>query len=282
MSPVPENEAPRMNVVITGSSTGIGRALAARLLDRGDRVWGLARSDQSALSATEKSFRSSRCDVGQWPQVEQAAAAVAAEWPRIDALITCAGLHGEVGRTVTADPLNWTATVRANLGGTFHAIRGFHALLSGGSRRAKIVCFSGGGATKARPGFSAYGVAKTGIVRLVETIAAEETASALDINAVAPGAIATRLIDEVIALGPAVVGAEEYGAAVKQKAQGAGSMERALDLVEWLLSSASDGISGRLLSAPWDPWAELGAQKERLAASDFYMLRRIVPADRGN
>ena len=142
------------------------------------------------------------------------------------------------------------------------------------------MCFSGGGATKARPNFSAYGVAKTGIVRLVETIAEEERGRALDINAVAPGAINTRLTDEVIALGPAVAGEAEYQAAVKQKATGGASLGRALDLVEWLLSPQSDGISGRLLSAPWDPWPALGARAGELASSDIYTLRRIVPEDR--
>jgi 3-oxoacyl-[acyl-carrier protein] reductase len=152
--------------------------------------------------------------------------------------------------------------------------------LSQAPRRAKMVCFSGGGATKPRGHFSAYGVAKTGIVRLVETIALEEASAALDINAVAPGAIATRLTDEVIALGPGIAGKAEFDAAVKQKAAGGGALERALDLVEWLLSPRSDGISGRLLSAPWDPWPTLGDHAANLAESDVYTLRRILPEDR--
>jgi NAD(P)-dependent dehydrogenase (short-subunit alcohol dehydrogenase family) len=268
-----------VNVVITGTSSGIGRALAVRLLSGGHRVWGLARSDQSALAAQNQAFRASVCDVAAWSQVERTASAVGEAWPHLDALVTCAGLHGEIGRAVTANPAHWDATLQANLGGTFHAIRAFHGLLSRSPRRAKIVCFSGGGATKARAGFSAYGVAKTGVVRLVETIAEEERGSALDINAVAPGAIATRLTDELIALGPSAVGAAEYESAIKQKAQDGSAMERAMDLVEWLISAASDGISGRLLSAPWDPWPQLTAQKEALAKSDIYMLRRIVPTD---
>ena len=271
-----------MNLVVTGSSSGIGRALALRLVGRGHSVWGLARSDQSDLGAGSKgSFRSSRCDVAQWEAVERVAREVEGAWAHADGLITCAGLQGEIGRTVTADPARWSATVRANLDGSFHAIRAFHALLSRSPRRAKIVCFSGGGATKARARFSAYGVAKTAIVRLVETIAEEEKAAALDINAVAPGAINTRLTEEVLSLGPAVVGAAEHATALQQKAAGGASLEKALDLVEWLLSASSDGISGRLISAPWDPWAGLARNASALSATDVYMLRRIVPEDRG-
>jgi len=269
-----------VNVVVTGSSTGIGRALVSRLLANGHAVWGLARSDQAEFGRTRANFHSSVCDVGRWPDVEAAADAAAKVWPRVDALVTCAGLHGEIGQALQAEPVRWSETVRANLDGTFYAIRAFHCLLSRAERRAKVVCFSGGGATKARANFSAYGVAKTGVVRLVETIAEEDGGATLDINAIAPGNVTTRLTDEVVALGPERAGPAEYDSAVKQKASGDTSMVRALDLVTWLLSPASDGISGRLLSAPWDPWRSLGAHAAVLAGSDVYRLRRITPEER--
>ena len=85
----------------------------------------------------------------------------------------------------------------------------------------------------------------------------------------------------MIALGPAVVGGAEYAAAQHQKSSGGGSLERVLDCVEWLLGPASDGISGRLISAPWDPWPTLNQRAADLAATDLYTLRRIVPEDRG-
>jgi 3-oxoacyl-[acyl-carrier protein] reductase len=278
-----------MHLLLTGSSSGIGRALAVRLLSRGHEVWGLARSDQRDFAAQHPNFHASRCDVADWSQIAAAAAEVAAAWPHADALIACAGLQGEIGPALAADPEKWSATVRANLDGTYFAIRAFAGLLARAPRRAKIVCFSGGGATKARPNFSAYGVAKTAIVRLVETLAEEERNRPLDINAIAPGAINTRLTAEVLALGPAVVGAAEYAAAQKTKgatpsevsAKEGGSLARALDCLEWLLSPASDGISGRLMAAPWDPWPTLGQHAAELAPTDIFTLRRIVPADRG-
>ena len=282
-----------MHLVLTGSSTGIGRALAERLLSRGHHVWGLARSDQSDFAALYPAFRHTRCDVSDYSAVAAAASAYAAAWPQLDAVICAAGLQGEIAPALTADPLKWSATIRANLDGTYFALRAFASLLvqpAPTASRKKIICFSGGGATKARVNFSAYGVAKTALVRLVETIAEENRDQPLDINALAPGAINTRLTDEVLALGPSVVGAAEYAAAQKQKAaalvptSGAiadPALTRALDCVEWLLSPASDGITGRLLSAPWDPWPTLGAHRATLAASDVYTLRRIVPEDRG-
>jgi NAD(P)-dependent dehydrogenase (short-subunit alcohol dehydrogenase family) len=273
-----------MKILLTGSSSGIGRALAERLLARGHEVWGLARSDQSDFAAAQAGrFRATRCDVANWTEIDLTAREVAAAWPHVDALVACAGVQGEIGRTLAAHPRQWSDTVRANLDGTFFAVRAFADLLTRSPRRAKVVCFSGGGATKPRANFSAYGVAKTAVVRLVETIAEEERNRPLDINAIAPGAINTRLTDEVIALGPAVVGEAEFANARKQKGAGddATRLAKALDCVEWLLSPASDGITGRLVSAPWDPWQTLGPRRDEMAKSDIYTLRRILPEERG-
>lgn len=271
-----------MNLVLTGSSTGIGRALATHLLERGHHVWGLARTDQTDFAAQHPgAFLATRCDVADWAQVQLAAQAITVAWPHVDGLICCAGIQGEVGPAITADPVRWSSTVRSNLDGTFYPFRAFHQLLTRAPRRAKVIAFSGGGATKPRVNFSAYGVAKTGVVRLIETLAEELRDQPIDLNSIAPGAINTRLTDEVLALGPTVAGAAEYAAAQKQKSSGGASIDKALGLVEWLLSPASDGISGRLLAAPWDPWNTLDRHTAVLAKSDIYTLRRIVPEERG-
>ena len=268
-----------MNVVITGSSSGIGRALATRLIEQGHCVWGLARFNQAQFAADNPGrFFASRCDVSNWHEVKQAATEVASNWAQVDALVTCAGTQGEIGEAMTRDPLRWSATVRTNLDGTYYAIRAFHSQLSCAPQRAKLVCFSGGGSTKARPRFSAYAVAKTGVVRLVETLAEELADAPLDINAVAPGAINTRMTDDVIALGPVVAGGAEFDAACRQKQSGGNSLGTALDLIEWLLSPASDGISGKLLSAVWDPWQQLEREMMNGANKEVYTLRRVLPA----
>lgn len=274
-----------MKIVVTGSSTGIGRALVERLLQKGHHVWGLARSDQGAFAAQHSGkFHASRCDVSDWTQVNQATQEIVRAWGTVDALVACAGIQGEVGPALAANPERWSGTVRANLDGTFFIIRALADHFAPAPQRPKIVCFSGGGATKPRTNFSAYGVAKTGIVRLVETIAEETRDRGIDINAIAPGAINTRLTDEVLALGPSVVGQAEFAAAQKQKASGGNSLDKALGLVEWLLSPASHGVTGRLIAAQWDPWSTLDQHVTEFASKDggdIYTLRRIVPEERG-
>jgi 3-oxoacyl-[acyl-carrier protein] reductase len=77
------------------------------------------------------------------------------------------------------------------------------------------------------------------------------------------------------------VGQAFYDKSVKQKESGGAGFERGAALCVFLLSSASDGITGRLISAIWDPWKDLAGHAAELASSDIYTLRRIVPQDRG-
>ena len=264
-----------MRIVITGTSSGIGQYLAQQLAAQGHEIMGLARSPQKAV------FASTQCDVSDWTQVERAHATVAAQWPHADALICAAAIQGAIGPAMSADPQQWSQTVRTNLDGTYFTIRAFWPLLQAAPRRAKIVCFSGGGATQARSNFSAYAASKTGVIRLVENLAAEWAGLPVDINALAPGAINTAMTEETVRLGPEVVGQVEFESAQHRLAEGGQSIEKAGSLVKYLLSEKSDGITGRLLAAQWDDWARLDTHAAALAKSDIYQLRRIVPQERG-
>jgi NAD(P)-dependent dehydrogenase (short-subunit alcohol dehydrogenase family) len=262
-----------MNLVITGSSTGIGKFLADSLAAKNHAVCRIARAPQDGFGF--------QADVSDWPALDNCAKKISAKWQWVDGLICCAGIQEPIGPAMEIDPAAWRSALAVNLDGTFFSIRAFYPLLRKSSRRAKVICFSGGGSTSPRPNFAAYGVSKTGVVRLVETLAFEWQNQSLDINAVAPGAIFTRMTEQVLAGGAAAAGKKEFEQASKLPRDNDAALEKVLGLVEFLLSEKSDGISGRLISAPWDPWPQLGAHREELASSDIYTLRRIVPEDRG-
>jgi len=261
-----------MKLVITGSSSGIGKFLVDSLTAKGHAVCRLARSPQGGFSF--------QCDVSDWQALQKCAKSVGRKWQAVDSLICCAGIQDPIGPAMDIKPADWQSALATNLNGTFFAIRAFYPLLRKADRRAKIICFSGGGATGPRPNFVAYGVSKAGVVRLVETLAAEWQRQPLDINAVAPGAIFTRMTEQVLAHGAVAVGKAEFERASKQPRDSSAQLEKVLGLVEFLLSSKSDGITGKLISAVWDPWEKLDEFKRDLN-SDIYTLRRIVPKDRG-
>jgi 3-oxoacyl-[acyl-carrier protein] reductase len=148
-------------------------------------------------------------------------------------------------------------------------------------RYGKIVQLSGGGATTPLPNISAYASSKAAIVRFAESLALELKPFQVDVNTIAPGALDTRMLDEVLAAGPDAVGREFYDRMVATKNEGGTPLERGASLAVYLGSAASDGITGRLLSAVWDPWEGLAQYRTDLESSDVYTLRRIVPKDRG-
>jgi NAD(P)-dependent dehydrogenase (short-subunit alcohol dehydrogenase family) len=262
-----------MKIVLTGSSSGIGQFLADTLAGKGHEVCRLARSPQTGFSF--------QCDVSDWNAVENCAKKISAKWEKVDALICCAGIQEPIGPAMEIDPFAWRKNLAVNLDGTFFAIRALYPLLKKSSTRAKVICFSGGGATSPRPNFAAYGVAKTGVVRLVEMLASEWQSHPPDINAIAPGAIFTKMTEEVLARGEKLAGQKEFDSAAKMSHDNSEKLQKVLGLVEFLLSEKSDGISGKLVSAPWDPWQNLSALRDELMKSDIYTLRRIVPEDRG-
>ena len=274
-----------MKILLTGTSSGIGRHLARELMEAGHEVWGVARSSQETFqaecAARGLSFRFSQGDVSNWNDVSGWRQAVGDAWPSLDALICCAAVQAPIGLAMAVDPQAWSTGVRVNLDGTFFCLRAFHDLLLRAQPRSKVICFSGGGATAPRPRFSAYGAAKAGLVRLVETLAQEWSGLPIDINAVAPGAIHTQMTEEVLAAGPQVAGEQEYRQALEHAESGVSPLAKVTGLVNFLLSRDSDFISGKLISAPWDNWEQFPALKERLRQSDLYTLRRITPKDRG-
>ena len=140
---------------------------------------------------------------------------------------------------------------------------------------------SGGGATNPLPNISAYAVSKAAIVRFAETLAEEVRGFGIDVNAIAPGALNTGMLQEVLVSGPDKAGKIFYEKALAQKKNGGEPLIKGADLALFLASSTSDGITGKLISAVWDKWENWPEYLDELNNSDAYTLRRIVGRDRG-
>src|SRR6202040_2616933 len=111
-----------------------------------------------------------------------------------------AGVYGPMGAVGHADWSEWKRTVEGNLFGSVLLARELvaHFIERG---YGKIVQLSGGGATQPLPGLSAYAASKAAVVRFAETLAEELRAHGVDVNAIAPGALNTRMLDEVLSAG---------------------------------------------------------------------------------
>ena len=278
-----------VNALITGGSHGLGKVIAEHFLRAGANVVICARDAQALSHAREqlatcaapgRTVLARACDVSVESSVEELVRFAIAELGALQAVVLNAGIYGPMGPTESVDLAEWRRAIDVNLFGVLLPCRAVipHFKRSG---RGKIVMLSGGGATNPLPNISAYAASKAAAVRLMETLAAELEPFHIDVNAIAPGALATRLVDEVLAAGPGKVGAAFYEKNVRWKAGGATPLDLGARLAVYLASHESDGITGRLISAQWDPWATLHTVRDELAASDIYCLRRIVPEDRG-
>ena len=103
----------------------------------------------------------------------------------------------------------------------------------------------------------------------------------IDINAVAPGPLNTNMLKEVLKAGPSKVGRKMYKKSLDQKKSGGSSFYKVTNLILFLSSKKSDGISGKLISALWDNWENWPNFKKILKTKDIYTLRRIIGRDRG-
>jgi NAD(P)-dependent dehydrogenase (short-subunit alcohol dehydrogenase family) len=276
-----------VNALITGGSQGLGKTIAEHFLREGANVVLCARGEKELLATRAelaKQFPSQKvlarpCDVSHEQQVNDLIAFALRELGPLHALVLNAGIYGPMGPTESVSLAEWRRAMDINLYGVLLPCRAIipHFKKAG---RGKIVVLSGGGATNPLPNISAYAASKAAVVRLVETFAEELREFHVDVNAIAPGALATRLVDEVLAAGPEKVGKAFYAKNQQWKKTGATPLELGAKLAVYLASAQSDGITGKLISAQWDPWEKLHEFKADLN-SDIYALRRIVPKDRG-
>jgi NAD(P)-dependent dehydrogenase (short-subunit alcohol dehydrogenase family) len=275
--------------LITGASHGLGLEIARAYLNAGAAgicICGRdaaalerALAELSGLAAPGQQVLGRVADVSRPEDVEQLVELAVTSLGELTVLVSNAGVYGPMGRIDQTDWLEWTRAVEINLLGSVLPAR---ELVAHFTRRGygKIVQLSGGGATGPLPGLSAYAASKAAVVRFAETLAEELRERGVDVNAIAPGPLNTRMLDELLLAGPERVGEEFYRRALEQQRSGGIPLQHGAKLAVFLGSSASDGITGKLLSAIWDPWPELPKHREDLD-SDVYTLRRIVPDDRG-
>jgi NAD(P)-dependent dehydrogenase (short-subunit alcohol dehydrogenase family) len=275
--------------IITGGNQGLGLAIARAYVQAGASVMlcardatrlAAARAEVASLASTGQIVDASPADVTDVKDVKRVIDASITRFGRVHVLVNNAGVYGPMGAIEDVDWTEWVRAMEINIYGSVLPCRLLmpHLKTHG---YGKIVQLSGGGATNPLPRITAYAASKAAIVRFAESLALDVREHGIDVNAIAPGALNTRMMDQLIAAGPESVGAAFYERMRRIAEQGGTPLETGAALAVFLGSAESDGITGRILSAAWDPWETLGQHRAELDDSDIYTLRRIVPRDRG-
>ena len=274
--------------LVTGASRGLGRAIARRFWQEGASLVLAVRDPSSVESllsdlgrAGEQSSVTVRLDLQDFESATSLIdRTVAMGIRRIDVLVNNAGIQGPIGKTWEAPPQTWNDAIAVDLVGPAMICRAAVPLMAkhGGGR---IINLSGGGATGPRQNFSAYATAKAGLVRFSETLAEEVKPLGVAVNCVAPGPMGTDMLATVLKAGIEAAGEREIVAARKALEGGIETLTAAVDLIVFLASSGSQGVTGKLISALWDKWQDFPDHVGELGASDVYTLRRITGRERG-
>ena len=276
-------------IIITGGSKGLGFEIARRFIQEGANVMLCSRNADDLEAAVDELQRyvgdnqrlfSRSADVSDRLAVSELIRETKNVLGGLHVLVNNAGIYGPKGAIEDIDWAEWTRAIEINLYGSVLMTQAVipHFKSQG---YGKIIQLSGGGATNPLPRISAYAVSKAAIVRYAETIAEELRGTAIDVNCIAPGALNTGMLDEILQAGPEVVGKDFYDKSLAQKSEGGVPLAKGVDLAVFLASDLSNGISGKLISAVWDDWKKWPLHLEELSTSDIFTLRRIVQEDRG-
>jgi NAD(P)-dependent dehydrogenase (short-subunit alcohol dehydrogenase family) len=275
--------------IITGANQGLGMVISHKYVNAGASIVMCARNGD-LLTRAQKELTSGLApgqvievipaDVSDIQSVEQLVKVTLQRFGRIDILVNNAGIYGPMGPIEEVDWAQWIKAIEINLFGSILMCRAVLPAMKE-QHKGKIVQLSGGGATAPMPNISAYAVSKAAIVRFAETLAEEVREFNIDVNAIAPGALNSRMLNEVLAAGPEKVGQAFFDKSIMQKETGGTGFDQGADLAVFLASAASNGITGKLISAVWDNWEHWPEHIGQLRTSDVYTLRRIAGRDRG-
>ncbi len=263
------------SIVVTGGSMGIGQVVARTCLESGANVTICARGAEALAKAVGtfqaagfgESIASVSVDVSKPPDVARAFAAAAARYGRVDGVVHAAAVLEPIGSILEVDPEAWRRTIEIDLYGSFLVTREACARMreTGG----RIVLFAGGGASTPYPNLTAYACSKVAVVRFAESVAQEMQPFGIEINALAPGLVATRMIEQTKKAG--------YGSPNVPVVE----PEVAARAAAFLISEAANGITGKFVAPNYDDYARWPDHIADLRATDAFTLRRIVPKDRG-
>jgi 3-oxoacyl-[acyl-carrier protein] reductase len=184
--------------VVTGSSRGIGRAIALRLAQAGARIVVNYRGSQAAASEVAEQIRAGggeaihvQADVSQVDQAQALIDAAKKAFGRVDILVNNAGTTRDT-LIMRMSEEDWDVVIDTNLKGTFNCIKAVSRLMLR-QRYGRIVNVTSVSGLAGNVGQANYASAKAGLIGLTKTVAKELGSRNVTCNAIAPGYVPTDL-----------------------------------------------------------------------------------------
>jgi NAD(P)-dependent dehydrogenase (short-subunit alcohol dehydrogenase family) len=239
--------------IVTGGAKGLGLAITERLLSDGLRVAVFARDPPRSSGGRGAKPLVLKVDVTDPAQVRKGVASVLDNFSRLDVLVNNAGTSGPIKPVQDVSLEDWQRTIGVNLTGTFLCCKYAVPHIIKSQNDGRIVNISSMGWTKAIAFRTPYSASKAGIVGLTRALSRELGCHGVTVNAISPGPIEGKRIDEVVRGTAAVRGrtAED----VKRRMLASSSLHRFSTpqenaaLVSFLVSDEGRFITGQNLRA---------------------------------
>ena len=241
---------PERKALVTGASRGIGKAIALLLADEGADVAFTYISASAAADETVKEIEARgvralafQADARHLEATEQVVNAVIKEFGRIDILVNNAGITRD-RLLVRMSEQDWDEVIDTNLKSAFNFCKVVSRHMVA-QRRGKIVNVASISGVIGNPGQTNYAAAKSGMIGLTKTVAKEYARRNIQVNAIAPGFVATEMVEQ---LDPTQVSELSKLFPIKLMAQ----PEEIAELVLFFACSASDYMTGQVLPGAYD------------------------------
>lgn len=193
-------------VIVTGASRGIGAAVARISAGLGAQVVGVARSGDAVRSVLADLPTESRAVVGDVgdPALAEQAVEAADELGRLWALVNNAGIGSGYKPAIDTSLAEWDEVIRVNLMGAASFARAAGAAMAAAGTGGRIVNVSSIAGLTGLPNIAPYNATKAAMDALTRTMAVELGSAGICCNSVAPGTIATEMVDELLTANPAL------------------------------------------------------------------------------
>ncbi len=195
--------------MVTGGSSGIGRACAVRLASEGCQVVAVSSRNVDGLRETAELIASAGgeclvqlCDVSSEDSVGLAMGVAAERFGRLDILVNNAGRPQEAAPADALDAAEWDLTLDVDLRGAFLVTRAAIPLLRKSTAGASVVNVSSTNSFLHVPGNPAYAAAKGGLDALTRQMAIEYARDGIRFNGVNPGLIVVESVQEFLDASP--------------------------------------------------------------------------------
>lgn len=278
----------RKSIFISGGTSGLGLHIAEHFSRLGNPIVFCGRNQETvwkiesylkSISQHNQVIIGFKADVTKPEEISTMFAELSTFQMNISILICNAGAIGRIDKFLTSDIQEWQSAFNTNLYGTLNLISAaLPSMISQGAGR--VIHISGGGATSPLLGMSSYAASKAAAVRFIETLSLEYEDTGVTFNSVAPGMLKTQLLDQMLDAGPDRIGADLYSKSMAKAKSPIDSRTKVINLIDFLVSENSAGITGKLISAEWDNWEEWPNHLHEIKNSDLYTIRRITGRDR--